>query len=194
MISPPPRRPTSSPSPTPPAARWLVLHADAAPSAAAAPSAHFLWIAAALRAAGHRRRRASTDGSRAGVREPGARPSGRELDSLADVVAFGVAPATHQPTPPACGSGLDAVGAWSTSSCCRPRSGWRATTSPPRVSPAPTARSRISRHADSRPAWCSSPCSRGGVGRPHRRRACPATWQLGPWVLHAGVAVRAVDG
>jgi CDP-diacylglycerol--serine O-phosphatidyltransferase len=74
---------------------------------------------------------------------------GRELDSLADVISFGVGPAALAFASAAAGTRWY----WPISSAAASRA-WRATTSPPRACRPVRRRCRTSRARRSRPAWC----------------------------------------
>ena len=89
-----------------------------------------------------------------------ASPLGQEMDSLADVVSFGVAPATWA-SPSACRAGGTRC-AWSTSSAAE-SAGSRATTPPRPSSPTRAARSPTSRGCRSLRALLVT--AAGGAGR-----------------------------
>ena len=119
-------------------------------------------------------------------------PLGRELDSLADVISFGVAPA-------ALAFAVGMRGGWDWAVliyfvCCGVSRLARYNVTAEELSGGGD-KVRISRARPSRPACC---WSRAGVGRlegAHRRDAVAGgIWILGPWQLHPLVLLFALSG
>ena len=118
---------------------------------------------------------------------------GRELDSLADVISFGVAPAAL-----AFAAGM--TGGWDWIAliyfvCCGVSRLARFNVTAEAMSKDDAARSSTSRARRSRRAWCWWACSRS----PHGRAASATNlyggaWTLGPWTLHPLVLLYVLSG